>query len=49
VFRGDHALDFDEIGSGDLVAGMENPLGQIPIIGQEEDSLRLDVQAADMN
>ncbi len=42
-------LDFDKIGPGHFITGVENPLSQISVVGQEEDSFRLDVEPPHMD
>ncbi len=49
VFRSDNALDLYKVGPGNLVAGMEDPLRQIPVVGQKKNAFRLDVQTTDMD
>jgi|UniRef100_A0A2I2MJ30 hypothetical protein len=49
MLRCDDSLDLHKIGPGNFVAWMENPLGQVPVVRQEENSLRLDIQSADMD
>jgi len=42
-------LDFDKIGPWHFITGVENPLSQIPVVRQEKDSFRLDVEPSDMD
>jgi hypothetical protein len=49
MLRFDDSLDLHKVGPGDFVAGMENALGEVPVVCQEENPFRLDIQSPDMD
>ncbi|SIJ35147.1 Uncharacterised protein [Mycobacteroides abscessus subsp. abscessus] len=45
---GDLPLDLREVGLGDLVAGMGEAVGQLPVVGEQDEALGVGVEASDV-
>ncbi len=48
VGRREASLDFDKVGPGDLETGVEDPLGEVSVVGQEKGPLGLKVEPSDV-
>jgi len=46
--RGQSSLDLHKVCAGDLEAGVEDPLGEIAVVCEEERPFRLEIEPADM-